>query len=88
MIAVNQLSCGSGDSLSEGMRDAQIAIGGPTLVHKDDFQPPSPHPVDRLFNQVVSHQTQLVFSPSNRKSHKKAKLFLTKVQAGAFFRES
>ena len=26
VIAVNQLSCGARDSLSEGMRDAQIAI--------------------------------------------------------------
>ena len=31
VIAVNQLSCGSGDSLSEGMRDAKIAITAPTL---------------------------------------------------------
>ena len=69
MIAVNQLSCGAGDSLSEGMRDAQIAIGAPTLVHRDDFQPPS-HP-DCSTQRGESSNTQLlldcfsdIFNPS------------------------
>ena len=36
VIAVNQLSCGAGDSLSKGMREAQIAISAPTqLVHPE-----------------------------------------------------
>ena len=59
VIAVKQLSCGAGDSLTEGMREAQIAIGAPTLVHRDDFQPPSHRPIVQL---LVSHQhIQLLF---------------------------
>ena len=70
VIAVNQLSCGAGDSLSEGMRDAQIAIGAPTLVQRDDFQPPSSD-----CSTGESSSTAALFIPKQYQSHKK----LTKV---------
>ena len=55
VIAVNQLSCGARDSLSEGMRDAQIAIT--ELLHLcTEMISSHPHiPIVQLRRWVIKH---------------------------------
>ena len=55
VIAVNQLSCGARDSLSEGMRDAQIAIT--ELLHLcTEMISSHPHiPIVQLGRWVIKH---------------------------------
>ena len=72
MIAVNQLSCGAGDSLSKGMREAQIAISAPTQLVHPEMIFNHPHILDCSTQPtVVSHQTQLLVDFSTLKPQKK-----------------